>query len=386
MVKRIIEALLCAGVTAYAVVRLSSNPWLYAPVAGLYAVLTVLSLLGKTGRGGFLVHIGVVFFFLDLTFRKTRWEYLLDFFGRVNYLWLPAIFAGTLLNVAFRAVKWKLLFPKPGVRISHLLEATAIGFMANNIFPARAGEFIRAFVASDRTKLSKSLVLTTVFLERVMDGVALTCFFVLLVIAAPLDRSRFAVYSVLAIAMYAVFLSVAVLFYFFKPFFERIILWFVGLIRPSATGKVRGFVDKIHSGLHLLRNGKSLLLFFGLTLANWGFNQFVVWLCCRSVDLLPLFGITSVSWYFASLFLLVLICFAISIPSGPGGAGPYQYIIQLALLVMAPAMAGDSRLLSAAAGFSLYVWLSQAIPIILAGFVYYGRSGYSFKGLQKKES
>ena len=48
-----------------------------------------------------------------------------------------------------------------------------IGFMANNLFPFRIGEFIRACVLARHERLSKTTVFATVVVERVVDMLTL---------------------------------------------------------------------------------------------------------------------------------------------------------------------------------------------------------------------
>lgn len=56
-----------------------------------------------------------------------------------------------------------------------------IGYAANNLLPARMGEFVRAYVLSQRAGVSVSLSLAVTFLERLLDGLAIT--FILLLVA-----------------------------------------------------------------------------------------------------------------------------------------------------------------------------------------------------------
>ena len=50
------------------------------------------------------------------------------------------------------------------------------------MLPARAGEFIRAYVFGRRTALSKTTVFATVVLERVFDGLSVLLALVLVVL------------------------------------------------------------------------------------------------------------------------------------------------------------------------------------------------------------
>jgi glycosyltransferase 2 family protein len=60
-----------------------------------------------------------------------------------------------------------------------------IGFATNNLLPARLGEFARAYLLRRRTGLRKTFVLSSIFLERVFDGLALVA--VILVLSSVVD-------------------------------------------------------------------------------------------------------------------------------------------------------------------------------------------------------
>src|SRR5262249_49610348 len=65
-----------------------------------------------------------------------------------------------------------------------LWHATAIGFMANNLLPARAGEFARAWVASQRLPVRFTTALGSIAVERVFDGLVMVALMAV-AIAAP---------------------------------------------------------------------------------------------------------------------------------------------------------------------------------------------------------
>src|SRR4030088_1479180 len=69
-----------------------------------------------------------------------------------------------------RAWRWGYLFP-PGARPTHLFRALVIGYMGNNLLPLRAGELVRIYVATRRGP-PFGTTLSTVVVERVLDGLA----------------------------------------------------------------------------------------------------------------------------------------------------------------------------------------------------------------------
>src|SRR5207253_4059535 len=66
-----------------------------------------------------------------------------------------------------------------------LWHATAIGFMANNLLPVRAGEFARAYVAQQHLPVRFSTALASVGVERVLDGLLLVGLMMLAIASPP---------------------------------------------------------------------------------------------------------------------------------------------------------------------------------------------------------
>ena len=79
-----------------------------------------------------------------------------------NWLWFVPICLVTLLAFWIRAVRWGWLLKsvKP-IGAGSLFSATMIGFMANNLLPARLGELVRPWALGTSEKVSRSSVFAT---------------------------------------------------------------------------------------------------------------------------------------------------------------------------------------------------------------------------------
>jgi len=87
--------------------------------------------------------------------------------------WLMLSFATTLINLAIRAYRWQyLLDPLGKVRFSSAFRATAVGFAASTVLPARAGEVIRPYFLARHEHMSATGAFATIILERLLDIVA----------------------------------------------------------------------------------------------------------------------------------------------------------------------------------------------------------------------
>ena len=116
--------------------------------------------------------------FLILAFNRVNLYELKDTLETANYIYLiPAVLL-TILSLWIRAVRWGyLLQPVKKININSLFSATAIGLMANNLLPARLGEFVRAYVIGKKELISKSASFATIVVERIFDGLTILLFF-----------------------------------------------------------------------------------------------------------------------------------------------------------------------------------------------------------------
>src|SRR4030065_935910 len=97
-----------------------------------------------------LIGLIIIVFSLYYAFKGVKLSELSEAITSVNYLYLiPAIFL-VMLSYLLRAMRWRYLVrPVKDVTTSALFAPLMVGFMAN-MLPARAGEFIRAYLLSKK--------------------------------------------------------------------------------------------------------------------------------------------------------------------------------------------------------------------------------------------
>jgi len=96
-----------------------------------------------------------------------------DVLGRADLRWIAFAALLSSLDLSFRALRWqRLLRPIARVRYPPMLGYLLIGYLANNILPARLGELVRSHYLGDREGISRASALGTVVVERVVDLVA----------------------------------------------------------------------------------------------------------------------------------------------------------------------------------------------------------------------
>ena len=94
-----------------------------------------------------------------------------------NYLYVAPAIALYFGAVYFRSVRWRYLHsPLRTFPVSRLYPVIVIGYMANNLLPARLGELVRSYYLARRENFNVSPALATIAVERVYDGVTLLAF------------------------------------------------------------------------------------------------------------------------------------------------------------------------------------------------------------------
>ena len=110
--------------------------------------------------------------------------------------WLGAALALYAIATLMRGERWHWILTITGVRTqrSDCYMLTAVGYMGNNVLPARAGEALKVVLLSGRCDASKRTLLGSVVAERILDLLALAAIFVVVVYGAlsssvlPTDR------------------------------------------------------------------------------------------------------------------------------------------------------------------------------------------------------
>ncbi len=98
--------------------------------------------------------------------------------------WLMLVAALGLYVVAtlMRSERWERILRSSGVRAKRadVYALVPVGYMGNNVLPARGGELLRTFLLGGRVESTKRKILGTIVAERVLDAIALGLILVVL--------------------------------------------------------------------------------------------------------------------------------------------------------------------------------------------------------------
>ena len=115
--------------------------------------------------------------FLYLVLRKIDFAQLWQVLKAANYWWLIPGVAVYFIALWVRAWRWHyLLRPLKSISTRSMFPIVTMGYAGNNIFPARAGEVVRAVVLKRKEGVPVSASLATIIVERVFDGIVMLAF------------------------------------------------------------------------------------------------------------------------------------------------------------------------------------------------------------------
>ena len=307
---------------------------------------------------------GIVFsaFLLWLALRTINFEDVGAAFGAANYVLLVPALALYFTGVAVRAVRWRvLLAPLRAVAVGRLFPIVVIGYMANDILPARLGEVVRVDVLGRRERVSRAAALATVLIERVFDGLCLLIFaaVTLPLVALTGDwRGPLLLAAILFAGAAALLVAIAV-----RPRLARALAELVTRVLPSGLrGRVRGLMESVVQGLAVLGGVRATLWALGLTVGAWlcEAGLYLVLLWALAIEGPPLVPLAILTTSIANLGTLL--------PSSPGYVGVFHYLVQQ-VLTQAGVPLGQATV------YAVLVHAALIVPVTLLGLYYVWRLG-----------
>lgn len=305
-----------------------------------------------------------------------------EFWGAVkqaNYIWLIPGVGVYFIGVWVRAWRWHyLLGPIKQIPTKTIFPITTIGYMGNNIYPARAGEVLRAVILKRKEGVSISASLATIIVERIFDGVVMLAFiFVNLSELAKLTGASGFVGNIQQVAIIgtSVFMGALIAFLaaaMYPHTTAKVGLWVIQLLLPQRLHiKVIGVMNKFLDGLASLRSPFNVLMVFFTSVIIWLLETGKYWFVMQAFD----FNVS----FFALMLMNGIVNLATTIPSAPGYIGTFD----------APGIAvltayGVDQ--ATAAGYTLTLHVALWLPITILGAYYLAREGIQWSDSLRTET
>lgn len=271
--------------------------------------------------------------------------------------WLVLGLACLSADVLLRAVRWqRLILPIQRVRYVPILGYLLVGYLANNVLPARLGELVRSHYLGDRERISRASTLGTVVVERVVD----------IAVVVAIAAVAILVLNVRGVVASAILVGLAITG-----------LLIVGLAVGIAAHRLPGAnrlghlverwpsaVDaarKLRDGLAVAGRPRTLAEALVLSVAAWGATVVAFAAIGQAIGLHLLVGEASL--------LAAGVALATAIPSGPGYLGTYELAaVKIAVSLGRPTDQAFALALLAHASVLILTSVTGAIAFLRLGW------------------
>lgn len=281
----------------------------------------------------FGIILSIVFLYLD--FNKVDLATFLSIFKRVKYGYAIPVILINILGFVFRAFRWGyILEPVKKIRFMNLFSSLMIGFMVNNVLPARLGEFFRAYSIAKMENISKSSAFGTVVVERVLDVFFVLFLFLLLIFLFPFTLS-FPEDLIVKTYYFSIFSLIGLFTLIFmvwkKEIFLNIVEKIVSRFPKKIADKVRKIVNSFINGLEFFRNTHHFIPIIIITILMWGFYIGSYYFAFMAFGF---FENSLQTFMLAGVVILVMGTVGVMIPFAPGAIGTFHYFCGVGLLLV----------------------------------------------------
>jgi hypothetical protein len=290
---------------------------------------------------------------------------------------LALLLAITGLTYLLRAMRWQyLLEPIGPTRLSVAFRTTVIGFAANTVLPARAGEIVRPYLLARSEGLSVPATITTIILERLLDFVTVLALFGVFVVffdpgldhvnrevyrgvkAGGLLGAAAAVGILLVLVLNAIrpVLTHRLVDFCLRPFPER--------LRARVSGVVYGLLD----GLAVTRDPRLLAQAVALSIPLWISIASGIWLVTVAFHMtIPFTG---------SFLIMALLVVGVATPT-PGAVGGFHEMFRIGTAVFYGV--DNDR----AVGAAIVLHAASFVPVTLLGGFFMMQDGLNLARVRR---
>lgn len=307
--------------------------------------------------------------------RKIEFDALAKALSSLNLFYLLAAIILTFCSYWLRALRWRfLLLHERPIPLSSLYPATIIGYMANNIFPARLGELIRAWVLAEKEQLATPAIFASLVIDRLFDGLSVMVMltFVILLLKLPPGMEQQGTLlktgGAIALLFYLAVLALLIMLRKNRQRATKILEWLLTPLSKALSGRIINAAGSFVDGVKLSGGVGNLLLILLIST--------LIWISATLPIQLILLGFGIKLPLVASFFIMVLLVFAVMVPAAPGYIGTYHLACYtgLAAFGLPDTEAVSIALLIHAVGF---------FPVILAGLYYSWSDRLSFAAIRR---
>src|SRR5262245_14629004 len=295
--------------------------------------------------------------------------------------WLALSLTMVSANLVIRSARWQyLLEPLGGATFMASFRATAVGFAASSILPARAGEVIRPYFLarceSHNAHMTATGAFATIILERLLDVLTVLVLLASYVFVfgrdlALTNPTAFAwLKGIGTLSALGSFAALTVLFVLAgNPERLRTTLERLERVLPSAlAGLLARIAEKFARGLGAIRRPGRLLVALALSFPLWLSIAVGIWSAAVAFQIaVPFTG---------SFLILTLLVLGVAVPT-PGAVGGFHAAFRYGATAFFAAPD------DAAVGAAIVLHLFSIGPSLLLGLLFAAQEGLNIAGIRR---
>ncbi|MEN8192169.1 MAG: lysylphosphatidylglycerol synthase transmembrane domain-containing protein [Bacteroidota bacterium] len=281
---------------------------------------------------GYLLPILLTLIFLYITFKDVNLAQTFDLIIDSSFTWFIIFTISFFISHVIRAIRWKVMLKsvKPNTSLLYLLGATMIGYGVNSLVP-RLGELYRGMFAGRWEGISRSSVIGSVVVERVVDILILGLSVLISVIIYPGDLYSDITWlkPALYLGFFGIFSIIATLILLVKmkhKFYDWIVK-FIGRFSVKWAEKLSYIFEMLIDGFSTIKgviNYFWVIVLSALIMLSYGLTSYFAFF------VLNFDGFYEVSFAMAWI-VMTISAFGVIIPT-PGGTGTYHFIAKSVLV------------------------------------------------------
>jgi glycosyltransferase 2 family protein len=329
---------------------------------------------------GLAIAVGALYY----TLRNISLDELIASFKEVELVYILPALGIIVLTFVVRAYRWQILLrPFKQIPVNEIYAPLMIGFMGN-ILPARAGEFLRAYLVGKKQGITFAGAFSTIIVERLFDLICLLSLFAWVFVVnvelfdPQLTFSGISIQSMLTgFGRFCGVLVVGLLCFMFLLAYKEeqvkaCIGWLAKPLPDNWKEKISVMVGEFALGCKIVKDPGALMQIILLSVVLWS-----------------LFVATYYPFYYAFdlqfktldsvLLLTVMVCVLITILPTPGFLGSFNAGVLIAL----HEIMGEAEV--KAVSFGMVSWAASFVVLIAGGVFFILKDHMSVQSLMKAE-
>jgi glycosyltransferase 2 family protein len=316
----------------------------------------------------YLFPLVLMVLFLYLAFKNIDFEKVINILKTISISWLLIYIFVWFFSHLARAYRWKIITHsvKEDISLLNLFGAIMVGYGVNCVVP-RLGELYRGLFLGKWENISRTSMVGTIVLERVIDVLVLG-FSVLISVAiysGDLLNDISWLESTLYLGFFLIFVLIGFLFLLvkFKEKFYNAILKFIGKFSVKGADGLGRVFHLLTDGFASLKGGKSfakVAILSGTIMILYGLTAYI------GFYILHMDKLQNVDFSMAWI-VMTISAFGVIIPT-PGATGSYHLIV-IAVLVgifnFSNEISGAFALLTHAITYILFILSTIALTYFI---------------------